>query len=181
MKKLLAVFLLPLLIISCGAAETEMNIDEVFNTLTIKDGTIAGLTIGENWLDAEKTMSELHGDMFDAQNVSGFYESFDHDYGNEGRRYYFECDLTENNFSVILVHINDILKNKSKINDLHQKLVDHFTNLYPEGIAREKDKYSEHTTWLIPESKSTISITAPHLIGTAPGATKCWAFTVEMR
>ena len=141
MKKLLTFLLPALLIASCGAPETEIDSDQVYQIITVKGGELGGISIGDSWADAEKTMEKLHDGFFTAENheVLG---TFDTDYGMDGRNVAFECELAEEKIKSIMINIADIEANAAKIDALHEKLVKFYMEKYPEGYTYITDDYS---------------------------------------
>jgi len=181
MKKMLFLPIIALLFASCGAPETEMNIDEVYNTLAIEDGTIAGVSLGDSWADCEKKMTKLHGDFFATDEGEG-YPSITHDYGNDSRDFNFECTLSGGKIVAIVVYVADLLANQAKIEGLHKKLMAYYTKLYPVGITHfDSQEYTGTTTWVIPETENKIVMTTSHRSGLSAEVLDTWSFSIDMR
>ncbi|MFT5780523.1 MAG: hypothetical protein ACI837_003485, partial [Crocinitomicaceae bacterium] len=139
MRKFFALPIALILFASCGAPETEMDYDQVFDILSAEDGTVAGISIGDNWTDAQTKLTALIGDAVEFVEPDSQYPTAKIDYGMEGRNFYIELTLQGGIISMISINAGDIRANEAKVDDLHTKLVDHFTKKYPEGYVRSNN------------------------------------------
>lgn len=177
MKKFLALSCVLFIITACSKP-IEMDCDQIFDILTQEEGTVSGIMLGDSWAEAESKMKKDHEVMI--ANYNEIVGSFAIDYGDENRRFDVNCILKNDIIQSIEIEIIDSKKNKSKIQKLHDRLVEHYTNEYPDEYTRIPNESSDYGKWRVMNGEEKLTIDSPTLIGNAPGATKSYKIGISL-
>lgn len=183
MYKFFALPVTLLLLASCGGPEKELDYDEIFDILTHEEGTIAGISIGDEWGNAKAQLKTMMGDV-EVSDHNSQYVNVSIDYGTTKRRFYVDCTLEGGIISEITIDVQDKLENEHKIDALHRKLVDHFSLDYPLGFTRSEhdDPFDyDFGTWIIPTEEIVVNILDPYAVGQGSGGDPSIRTTLQVR